>query len=74
MSNETKDRTNISSQRSEVCYKLSKENIIRLALESGFEISTEYGQASDKLMPATNTRTLLIFVKSITDALEQINL
>lgn len=51
--------------------KLSKEDIIRLALESGFKLSTAYGQASDKLMPVTNTRTLLIFAKALTEELKQ---
>ena len=39
--------------------ELSKEDIYGLALEAGFMLSTQYGQAEDKLMPVSDGATLM---------------
>lgn len=45
-----------------------KGKIISMALDSGFMLSTMYGQDTDKLMPASDTDTLLKFAEAITKA------
>jgi hypothetical protein len=39
--------------------ELSKKDIYGLALEAGFMLSTQYGQAEDKLMPVSDGATLM---------------
>jgi hypothetical protein len=39
--------------------ELSRSDIYGLAMEAGFMLSTQYGQAEDKLMPVTDGETLM---------------
>lgn len=45
-----------------------KGKIISMALDSGFMLSTMYGQDTNKLMPASDTDTLLKFAEAVTKA------
>jgi hypothetical protein len=44
---------------------LSKEDVYGLALQSGFMLSTQYGQGKDKLMPVTDGDTLMALTRAI---------
>jgi len=39
--------------------ELSRSDVYGLAMEAGFMLSTQYGQADDKLMPVTDGQTLM---------------
>lgn len=39
--------------------ELNRSDIYGLAMEAGFMLSTQYGQAEDKLMPVTDGETLM---------------
>ncbi len=39
--------------------ELSRSDLYGLAMEAGFMLSTQYGQAEDKLMPVTDGETLM---------------
>ena len=39
--------------------ELSRSDVYGLAMEAGFMLSTQYGQAEDKLMPVTDGETLM---------------
>ncbi len=41
------------------------EEIIALALESGFMLSTAHGQDANKLMPVSDTATLIKFARAL---------
>ena len=44
---------------------LERTDVYGLAIESGFMLSTQYGQAEHKLMPVTDGDTLMVLVKAI---------
>ena len=44
---------------------LDRTEVYGLAIESGFMLSTQYGQAEHKLMPVTDGDTLMALVKAI---------
>ena len=44
---------------------MNKEDILMLALDAGFMVSTQYGQSENKLMPASDSATLLKFAKLV---------
>lgn len=44
---------------------LQKEDIYSIALEAGFMLSTQYGEAEDKLMPVSDGATLQKFAELI---------
>lgn len=44
---------------------VTREEVMQIALESGIMLSTQYGQADGKLMPVSDTETLLRFAKSL---------
>ena len=44
---------------------LERTDVYGLAIESGFMLSTQYGQAEHKLMPITNGDTLMALVRAI---------
>lgn len=47
---------------------LTREQIFPIALEAGFMLSSQYGQGEDKLMPVTDSQTLMALVKAIEKA------
>ena len=51
--------------------KISLTDIMCMALEAGFYISTDYGQAENKKMPASDYATLEAFAKLIIEAVEK---
>jgi len=50
---------------------MNKNEIIRIALESGFKVGTMYGQDLNKLMPSADGDTLMKFAKAIIQAQEK---
>ena len=49
----------------------NKEKMYGMALEAGFMLSTQYGQAEHKLMPASDGETLQKFAKLIIEECAQ---
>jgi len=47
---------------------MDKKEIISVAMEAGFMLSTMHGQESPKLMPVSDSETLLAFAKLIAAA------
>lgn len=47
---------------------ISKSEAISLAMKAGFMLSTQYGQDSNKLMPVTDSQTLMDLIKAIEQA------
>ena len=45
--------------------KLSRMEVYELAIDSGFMLSTQYGQAENKLMPASDGDTLVKLAEAI---------
>lgn len=45
--------------------KLSRMEVYELAIDSGFMLSTQYGQAENKLMPVSDGDTLVKLAKAI---------
>lgn len=48
---------------------LDRAEIYGLAIQAGFMLSTQYGQAEDKLMPVTDGDTLVALVRAIEERL-----
>ena len=46
---------------------VSKQVVLRIALEVGFSISTAYGQESGKLMPISDSKTLERFAQALAE-------
>jgi hypothetical protein len=46
---------------------VSKQDILRIALEVGFSISTAYGQESGKLIPISDSKTLERFAQALAE-------
>ena len=44
---------------------MTRDDIIRIALEAGFMLSTAYGQDSEKLMPTSDSQTLENFANLV---------
>lgn len=44
--------------------------IIRIALDAGFSISTAYGQDSNKLMPISDVKTLVSFANKLFEGID----
>jgi len=53
------------AQEAQKVKKLTKNDIILLALDAGFKLSTAYGQGTNKLMPVSDSDTLFEFYKKI---------
>lgn len=53
--------------------KLSDSEIIRLALEAGFMISTHYGQEKGKLMPVSDAQTIHKFYELLTTPASEVS-
>lgn len=47
---------------------VTMDDVMCIALESGFMLSTQYGQSDGKLMPVSDTDTLLRFAKALISA------
>lgn len=47
---------------------LTREQVFPIALDAGFMLSSQYGQGKDKLMPVTDSQTLMALVKAIEKA------
>lgn len=50
---------------------MNREQIIAMALEHGFMLSTAYGQDSKKLMPVSDTSTILAFADALRAAVKE---
>lgn len=46
---------------------LSPQDVLSAALEAGFMVSTRYGQTPPKLMPVSDSATLIEFAKLIAE-------
>ena len=46
---------------------VSRQDVLRIALEVGFSISTAYGQESGKLMPISDSKTLERFAQALAE-------
>lgn len=46
---------------------MTRNEVLKLALESGFAISTAYGQKDGKLMPISDTKTLESFARAVAE-------
>jgi hypothetical protein len=44
---------------------VEREEILEIALETGFMLSTAYGQKEPKLMPVSDSATLIAFANAI---------
>jgi hypothetical protein len=44
---------------------MTKQEAYQLALQAGFMLSTEYGQETNKLMPATDGETLMELIRLV---------
>jgi hypothetical protein len=51
---------------------MTKTRITLLALESGFMLSTQHGQGTNKAMPVSDTATLEVFTRAITAEMTQV--
>lgn len=50
---------------------MDKEQIIQMALHHGFMLSTSYGQEAKKLMPVSDSETIIAFAAAIRAATKE---
>lgn len=50
---------------------MDKEQIIQMALQHGFMLSTSYGQEAKKLMPVSDSGTIIAFAAAIRAATKE---
>jgi hypothetical protein len=62
------DKGNLAVHLAEPESRLTAEDIGMLALDAGFMLSTQYGQEPPKLMPVSDSRTLVSFARKVIKA------
>jgi hypothetical protein len=62
------DKGNLAVHLAEPESRLTAEDIGILALDAGFMLSTQYGQTPPKLMPVSDSRTLVNFARKVIKA------
>ena len=60
-----KSREKIFSNEYHPVKELNRMSVYELAIDSGFMLSTQYGEAEHKLMPVSDGDTLVKFAKAI---------